>query len=213
MTFAARKIRLVMELRNGGITDTRVLSAIERIPRELFVPPAFRHRAYENRALPIGGGQTISQPLVVAMMTQALEPDRRLKVLEVGTGSGYQASVLALLSRRVYTIERSRALLHQAERRFAALRLHNITTRVGDGSAGWSEQAPFRRILVTAAAESVPPALIDQLGDDGIMVVPVGPARGGQVLVRLRRSGARLDHEELGPVRFVPLVAGGPEAA
>ena len=208
MATATHKARLVMELRNAGITDTKVLSAIERVPREMFVPAAFRDRAYDNSALPIGGGQTISQPLVVARMTQALEPDPRVKVLEIGTGSGYQAAVLATLARRVYTIERAPDLLRQAEARFAELGLHNVTSRRGDGSLGWPEQAPFRRIIVTAAAATVPQLLAEQLAEDGIMVLPLGPARGRQVLVRLRRRGGDLVREDLEEVRFVPLATG-----
>ncbi len=207
MPLAAQKIRLVMQMRNAGITDTDVLSAIERVPRELFVPAAFRDRAYENSALPIGAGQTISQPLVVARMTQALELGGRLKVLEIGTGSGYQSAVLATLCRRVYTIERDRELLRGAEERFKELGLHNVTSRRGDGSRGWVEQAPFRRIIVTAAAETIPEALAGQLAEDGIMVLPLGPHRGEQVLLRVRRRGGGLDYEELERVRFVPLVA------
>ncbi|RMD64114.1 MAG: protein-L-isoaspartate(D-aspartate) O-methyltransferase, partial [Alphaproteobacteria bacterium] len=203
---AARKIRLLMELRRGGITDANVLSAIERIPRELFVPESFQDQAYENRALPIGFGQTLSQPGIVARMTQALCVDRRQKVLEIGTGSGYQAAVLSRLCRRLYTIERVRELQREAEMRFHALRLHNITTRVGDGSRGWPEQAPFLRIIVTAAAATVPGALVDQLGPGGIMVVPIGRPGRGQDLVRLVRMQDGVREEALGPARFVPLV-------
>ena len=214
MSIAARKIRLVMRLRQAGISDTGVLSAIERIPREAFVPPSFQDQAYEDRTLPIGQGQTLSQPQVVARMTQALKLDRRLKVLEVGTGSGYQAAILSRLCRRLYTIERYRALTEEAEERFRALRLHNITTRVGDGSLGWPEQAPFARIIVTAAAAGVPGTLVDQLADGGLMVVPVGRPGAEQVLLRLSRDGDALHEESLGGVRFVPLVAGAvlPEA-
>jgi len=210
VSIAARKIRLVMRLRQAGISDTGVLSAIERIPREAFVPPSFQDQAYEDRTLPIGQGQTLSQPQVVARMTQALKLDRRLKVLEVGTGSGYQAAILS----RLYTIERYRALTEEAEERFRALRLHNITTRVGDGSLGWPEQAPFARIIVTAAAAGVPGMLVDQLADGGLMVVPVGRPGAEQVLLRLSRDGDALHEESLGGVRFVPLVAGAvlPEA-
>jgi len=214
VSIAARKIRLVMRLRQAGISDTGVLSAIERIPREAFVPPSFQDQAYEDRTLPIGQGQTLSQPQVVARMTQALKLDRRLKVLEVGTGSGYQAAILSRLCRRLYTIERYRALTEEAEERFRALRLHNITTRVGDGSLGWPEQAPFARIIVTAAAAGVPGTLVDQLADGGLMVVPVGRPGAEQVLLRLSRDGDALHEESLGGVRFVPLVAGAvlPEA-
>ncbi len=213
MTVAARKIRLIMELRRAGIADTQVLSAIERIPREAFVPAAFQDRAYENQTLPIGFGQTLSQPGVVAAMTEALRPDRRLKALEVGTGSGYQAAILARLCRRLYTIERHRDLQRQAETRLHALRLHNITMRVGDGHKGWPEQAPFARIIVTAAAPQVPATLVDQLGPGGIMVVPVGHSGRDQTLLRLARGeDGQVAEEDLGPVRFVPLVAGLPEA-
>ena len=157
--------------------------------------------------------QTISQPLVVAHMTEALAPGERHKVLEIGTGSGYQAAVLARLCRRVFTLERHRDLLRAAEQRFAALRIHNIVTRHGDGTKGWPEQAPFERILVTAAAADVPPVLLESLADGGVMVIPIGDVHRDQVLVRLTRSGDQIQREELTPVRFVPLVAGLPRAA
>jgi protein-L-isoaspartate(D-aspartate) O-methyltransferase len=203
-------LRLLMELRGAGITDARVLGAIERVPREVFVPAAFKDQAYENVALPIGQGQTISQPLVVALMTEALEVGERDKVLEIGTGSGYQAAVLARLCRRVFTIERHRGLLKEAERRFAGLKIHNITTRFGDGTKGWPEQAPFDRILVTAAAPDLLKKLLDQLAPEGILVAPVGEERRNQQLIRVRRSDGETVTEELGGVRFVPLVAGLP---
>jgi protein-L-isoaspartate(D-aspartate) O-methyltransferase len=203
-------LRLLMELRGAGISDARVLGAIERVPRDLFVPAAFRDQAYENVALPIGHGQTISQPLVVALMTEALEVGERHKVLEIGTGSGYQAAVLARLCRRVFTIERHRALLKEAEQRFAELKLRNITTRFGDGTKGWPEQAPFDRILVTAAAPDLPRKLLDSLAPDGILVAPVGEERRDQQLLRIRRKDGDTVTEELGGVRFVPLVEGLP---
>jgi protein-L-isoaspartate(D-aspartate) O-methyltransferase len=203
-------LRLLMELRGAGITDARVLGAIERVPREVFVPAAFKDQAYENVALPIGHGQTISQPLVVALMTEALDIGERHKVLEVGTGSGYQTAVLARLCRRVFTIERHRALLKEAEQRFAELKLHNVTTRFGDGTKGWPEQAPFDRILVTAAAPDLPRKLLDNLAPDGILVAPVGEERRDQQLLRIRRQDGETVTEELGGVRFVPLVAGLP---
>jgi protein-L-isoaspartate(D-aspartate) O-methyltransferase len=205
-SLADQRIRLIMELRSQGVTDTAVLSAIERVPRELFVPPSFRDHAYENAALPIGMGQTISQPSVVAYMTQALELSDRMKVLEIGTGSGYQAAILAKLARRVYTIERHRELLREAEKRFAELRLRNITTRCADGSKGWPEQAPFDRIVVTAAAPEVPEVLLEQLAVGGILIAPVGKRRGEQHLVRVRRNSDGFARETLWPVRFVPLV-------
>ena len=210
MTVAARKIRLIMRLRRAGISDTKVLSAIERIPREAFVPDSFQDQAYEDRTLPIGHGQTLSQPRVVALMTQALEIDRRIKVLEIGTGSGYQAAVLSRLCRRLYTIERHRELQRAAERRFQELRLHNITARLGDGAKGWPEQAPFARIMVTAAAAGIPESLVDQLAPGGIMVVPVGRPGADQTLLRVTRDEDGFHEEVLGDVRFVPLVAGLP---
>jgi protein-L-isoaspartate(D-aspartate) O-methyltransferase len=211
MTQEARKIRLVMELRRAGIADTAVLSAIERIPREAFVPEPFLDRAYEDTALPIGHGQTLSQPRVVARMTEALAAGRRTKVLEIGTGSGYQAAVLSRLCRRVYTVERHRPLLVAAEARFAALRLSNITARVGDGFKGWREQAPFERIMVTAAARDVPGHLADQLAEGGVMVLPVGRQGRDQNLLRLVRTADGLVEEPLGDVRFVPLLGGLPD--
>jgi protein-L-isoaspartate(D-aspartate) O-methyltransferase len=209
----SRKIRLIMDLRNAGVTDTRVLAAIERIPRETFVEEAFLDQAYANQALPINCGQTISQPLVVGLMTQALEAGDRHKILEVGTGSGYQTAILAKLVRRVYTIERHRDLLLEAERRFNALNLHNITTMVGDGYKGWGAQAPFDRILVTAAARLVPPDLVAQLSDEGgVMVLPVGDVDGlNQEVIRVRKEGKQFKSERMFPVRFVPLVQGVPD--
>ena len=200
------KIQLIMELRSQGITDAGVLSAIERVPRETFVPGGFRHRANDNDALPIGHGQTISQPAVVAYMTSELELEKRMKVLEIGTGSGYQTAVLSRLCRRVYTVERYRALLRGAEKRFQELRLPNVTTKWDDGSRGWPEVAPFERIIVTAAAVDVPPVLLDQLAPGGIMIVPVGGDGEDQQLLKCRKRGADVDYETLWPVRFVPLL-------
>jgi protein-L-isoaspartate(D-aspartate) O-methyltransferase len=208
MTGEPRKIRMVMALRRAGVTDTRVLAAMERTPREFFVPAPFRDKAYEDVALPIGVGQTLSQPAVVGRMTQALELGERMKILEVGTGSGYQTAVLARLVRRVYTVERHRQLLHEAEKRFKQLGLPNITAWINDGNRGWPEQAPFQRILVTAAAPEIPETLLDQLAEGGIMVLPVGPRHGAQVLTRVSRTRAGFEAESLGPIRFVPLAAG-----
>ncbi len=210
MSTPNHRIRLVMDLRAAGIADTAVLSAIERVPREAFVPPTFRDRAYEDAALPIGHAQTLSRPSVVGLMTQALEAGPRSKVLEIGTGSGYQTSVLARMVRRVYTIERHRELLLEAEARFKALRVHNVVTKFGDGWQGWPEQAPFERIIVTAAPVDIPGALVDQLADDGVMVLPVGLEKRAQVLIRVRKTGGRAKIEELDAVRFVPMVAGLP---
>jgi protein-L-isoaspartate(D-aspartate) O-methyltransferase len=212
MSTETRKIRLIMDLRNAGVTDTRVLAAIERVPRESFVEEAFLDQAYANQALPISCGQTISQPLVVGLMTQALELTDRHKVLEVGTGSGYQAAILSKLARRVYTIERHRDLLATAERRFRDLNIHNITTLAADGYKGWPAQQPFDRIMVTAAARIVPPDLVAQLSDEGgIMVLPVGDVGGlHQEVIRVRKEGTQFKSERLFPVRFVPLVEGIP---
>jgi protein-L-isoaspartate(D-aspartate) O-methyltransferase len=206
---AQKKLRLLMELRRAGIGDTRVLGAIEKTPRERFVPATFEDRAYENIALPIGHGQTVSQPYIVALMTEALMPDERHPAIEIGTGSGYQTAVLARLCRRVFSIERHRGLLLEAERRFAALRLTNIVCRAGDGSRGWPEQLPYRRVIVTAAAAEVPVALADGLAPGGVLIVPVGPDYQDQTLLRIRRAEEGFSTEELAPVRFVPLVAGG----
>ncbi|MGH7032423.1 MAG: protein-L-isoaspartate(D-aspartate) O-methyltransferase [Stellaceae bacterium] len=212
MSEAEKLAKLVLELRSGGVTDPRILNAIERVPRALFVPPLFRDRAYENVALPIGHGQTISQPLVVARMTEALELTERHIVLEIGTGSGYQAAVLARLARRVFTVERHRAMLKTAEERFRQLRLHNITVRFGDGTKGWPEQPSFDRIIVTAAAAALPDALLESLAEDGVLVAPVGESKRDQALLRIRRCNGDFTAEELGAVRFVPLVAGLPRS-
>lgn len=206
----SRKIRLLLELRRGGVADTRVLGALEKVPRELFVATPFRDKAYENVTLPIGHHQTISQPLVVGLMTQALKVTDRTKVLEIGTGSGYQAAVLAPLCRRLYTVERHRDLLRDAEGRFAELGITNIVTRAGDGSKGWPEQAPFDRIIVTAAAADVPPVLVSQLAVGGIMVVPVGhgTAEDDQRLLKVTRTEDGADVEDMGKARFVPFIEG-----
>jgi protein-L-isoaspartate(D-aspartate) O-methyltransferase len=207
VTLEARKIRLLMQLRRAGISDTAVLAALERVPRELFVPHAFRDQAYENLALPIGQGQTLSQPEVVAQMTAELALDKTMTVLEIGTGSGYQAAVLARLARRVYTVERHKDLLDEAERRFAELRLHNVTARLGDGSRGWPEPTSFPRILVTCAAELPPEPLLAQLRPGGIMLLPVGGPGRTQELVKLEKTAAGVCETRLGMTRFVPLVA------
>ena len=211
MTDEARRIRLIMELRSQGITDTRVLSAIERVPREIFVAAAFQDQAYENIALPIESGQTISQPYVVAAMTEALEAGEKIKVLEIGTGSGYQAAVLSHLCRRLYTIERHRELLQGAEKRFAQMKLRNVVTKLGDGTKGWPEQAPFDRIIVTAASREAPKPLLDQLAVGGIMVIPLALNGRDQELVKIKRSAEGYTQEAFMPVRFVPLIPDMPE--
>jgi protein-L-isoaspartate(D-aspartate) O-methyltransferase len=205
-----RKVRLIMELRLGGIGDARVLGAIEKTPRELFVLDEFQDQAYENVALPITNGQTISQPYVVALMTEKLELAGREKVLEIGTGSGYQAAILSRLCRRVFTIERHHALVREADERFKTLGLGNIITLLADGGKGWPDQAPFDRIIVTAASPEIPIALVDQLAPGGIMVLPVGPEYHDQRLVRVRRRESDYESQELAWVRFVPMVAGLP---
>lgn len=208
MTIDARILRLVMKLREQGISDTDVLSALERVPRDAFVLDSFADRAYDNNALPIDQGQTISQPYIVAYMTAALRLNDRLKVLEIGTGSGYQTAILSKLCRRVYSVERYPSLLAQAEARLVDLGIHNVTARVGDGHKGWPEQAPFPRIIVTAAAEEMPQSLVDQLDTGGILVMPIGKGRNNQQLVRITKSEDGVHSEDLIPVRFVPLVEG-----
>jgi protein-L-isoaspartate(D-aspartate) O-methyltransferase len=214
----SRAIELVMALRKQGITDTRVLSAIETIPRDVFVDRPFELNAYDNSALPIACGQTISQPYVVAFATQALEIDPKHRVLELGTGSGYQAAILSPLCRMVYTVERHKPLLAQAEDRFRKLRLTNIVTRHGDGLKGWPEGAPFDRILLSAAVPEVPQILIDQLKPAGILVAPVGgdaqSARGvSQSLTKIVKGEQGITRENLLPVMFVPMIEGLPQDA
>ena len=204
-----RRMQFVFALRSHGVTNASVLRAIEATPRLAFLEGIFRDRAFEDVALPIACGQTISQPSVVGLMTQALEVTRRCKVLEIGTGSGYQAAILSRLARRVYTIERHRQLARGARALLQKLELSNITVVMGDGSKGLPEQAPFDRIMITAAAEDdAPRVLIDQLRPGGIMVLPVGRSHAVQTLVKIVKSEAGLDYVDLGAVRFVPLVEG-----
>lgn len=205
---AERKMRFLFQLRSRGVTDTRVLTAMERIDRGLFVRNVFADRAYEDMPLPIACGQTISQPSVVGLMTQALQVNPRDTVLEVGTGSGYQAAVLSQLARRVYTVDRYRRLVREASELFRQLDLANITAITADGSHGLPDQAPFDRIIVTAAAEDPPGPLLEQLKPGGIMVVPVGQSDAVQALIKVTRTSRGFDYEELRPVRFVPLVEG-----
>ncbi len=197
-----------MKLRTSGISDTRVLSAIESIPREIFIGKEFRDKAYDDTALPIDSGQTISQPSIVAWMTWALQVTDRMRVLEIGTGSGYQAAVLSKLCRMVYTVERHKELLLVAQDRFKQLRIHNIMTHLGDGSKGWKSAAPFDRIIVTAAANSVPAPLLAQLAEGGIMVIPVGSSTE-QILLRIEKTPEGIHQQHMMSVRFVPLVEGG----
>lgn len=208
MAGAPDQIGLIMQLRHRGIRDTAVLRAMERVPREEFVDPAFADHAYQDIALPIDCGQTISQPYIVAFMTEKLDPKPNHVVLEIGTGSGYQAAVLSHLCRRVFTLERWRELQKSAERRFANLGLTNITTIIGDGWLGWPPQAPFDRIVVTAAAERAPQALIDQLKIGGRMIIPLGETRDTQQLVQIDKTEEGIAAIPLLPVRFVPLMHG-----
>jgi protein-L-isoaspartate(D-aspartate) O-methyltransferase len=205
---AERKMRFLFALRSRGVTDSRVLTAMEKIDRGLFVRGTFADRAYEDMPLPIACGQTISQPSVVGLMTQALQVNPRDTVLEVGTGSGYQAAILSQLARRVYTVDRYRRLVREAGELFRQLDLVNITPITADGSHGLPDQGPFDRILVTAAAEDPPGPLLEQLKPGGIMVVPVGQSDAVQALIKVTRTSRGFDYEELRPVRFVPLVEG-----
>ena len=208
MTDAQTKMQFLFALRSKGVTDARVLTAMERIDRAAFLRGLFAERAYEDTPLPIACGQTISQPSVVGLMTQALDVQPRHKVLEVGTGSGYQAAILSQLARRVYTIDRFRRLVTEAQGVFDAMGIANITAITADGSFGLAEQAPFDRILLTAAAEDPPGPLLAQLRTGGIMVLPVGQSDTVQSLIRVTRLEKGFDYEELRPVRFVPLIEG-----
>lgn len=198
--------RLIQFLLANGITDQQVLQVIHELPREYFVSQAMFHQAYDNNALPIGQGQTISQPYIVAKMTQMLELQRDSRVLEVGTGSGYQTAILSHLVDHVFSIERIKSLQWEAKRRFKQLDIYNVSTKHGDGWQGWSAKAPFDAIIVTAAAQSVPQALLDQLAEGGRLVIPVGDEQ--QQLYKITRKGNEFISELIEMVRFVPLVAG-----
>ena len=205
---AERKMQFLYALRSKGVTDARVLTAMEAIDRGPFIRGLFASRAYEDMPLPIACGQTISQPSVVGLMSQALQVSSRDKVLEIGTGSGYQAAILRNLARRVYTIDRHRRLVQEARGVFEAMDLNNITAITADGSFGLAEQAPFDRIIVTAAAEDPPGPLLAQLKEGGIMVLPVGQSDTVQHLIRVRKTADGLEYDELRAVRFVPLLEG-----
>jgi len=205
---AVAKMQFFLTLRSRGVNDPRVLEAMERVDRAHFVRGLFTARAYEDVPLPIACGQTISQPSVVGLMTQAAAISPRDVVLEIGTGSGYQAAVLAQLARRVYTVDRHRRLVAEAQAIFDALGLINITATTTDGSFGLPDCAPFDRIIVTAAAEDPPALLMKQLKVGGIMIVPVGQSDAVQSLIKVTRLENGYDYEELRPVRFVPLVEG-----
>jgi len=198
--------RMVEEqIRRRGVRDERVLAAMEEVPRHLFIPKEIRHLAYEDGPLPIGEGQTISQPYIVAEMTAMLRLSGTEKVLEIGTGSGYQTAILARLCRELVTIERLPSLSADAQRRLATMGVGNVTFIVGDGSLGSPEHAPFDRILSAAASPSVPPPWLSQLSEGGIIVLPMG-GRYEQELTRVTRAGSRTETEALGGCRFVPLV-------
>ena len=205
--FYTEKAQLIMILRGMGVFDPEILSALETVPRELFVPAALRRHAYENASLPIALDQTISQPYVVARMTEALQLTGRERVLEIGCGSGYQSAILTFLCRRVYSIERLKPLLVDAENRLRDLRISNISLRHGDGAKGWPEAAPFDRIILTCGTCNIPDMLLQQLKIDGIMVAPEG-AEGAQQLVVITRRKTGFDRNILMPVTFVPLKEG-----
>jgi protein-L-isoaspartate(D-aspartate) O-methyltransferase len=202
------QMKFLLDLRQRGIMDAAVLRAMEEVPREKFVMPEHARSAYADRAMPIACGQTISQPYVVAYMTEQLGVQPHHRVLEVGTGSGYQAAILSRLAAKVTTIERYRTLADAARIRLKAVRYDNVDVIAGDGMAGAPDRAPFDRIMVTAAAEAVPPALIDQLAVGGIMILPLGPQDDHQSLVKLVRTEQGVERAELIGVRFVPLLPG-----
>ncbi|MDW6018060.1 protein-L-isoaspartate(D-aspartate) O-methyltransferase [Vibrio plantisponsor] len=198
--------KLIQFLLANGITDQQVLQVIHQLPREYFVSQAMVHQAYDNNALPIGQGQTISQPYIVAKMTQMLELQRNSRVLEVGTGSGYQTAILSHLVEHVFSVERIKSLQWEAKRRLKQLDIYNVSTKHGDGWQGWAAKAPFDAIIVTAAAQKVPQALLDQLADGGRLVIPVGEDE--QQLYKIIRKGDEFISQLIETVRFVPLVAG-----
>lgn len=213
MTPDEDRMQFIYTLRSRGVTDAATLKAMEATPRQEFLEGIFQARAYEDTALPISCGQTISQPSIVGLMTQALQVGRRDKVLEIGTGSGYQAAVLSHLARRVYTLERHRPLARRAKALFERLDMHNVTVIEGDGTLGWPEQAPFDRIILTAAAEDPPGPLLEQLRPGGIMVLPVGQTDTVQTLIKVVKSDEGYDYMPLADVRFVPLLEGMAEDA
>jgi protein-L-isoaspartate(D-aspartate) O-methyltransferase len=202
------RMEFLLNLRRHGITDAAVLKAMDEVPREHFVTQTYADMAYADQALPIACGQTISQPYVVAYMTERLAVKPAHRVLEVGTGSGYQAAILSRLCREVVSVERYRTLADAARTRLATLGYTNVEVVVGDGLSGFPAKAPYDRIIVTAAAEKIPQALVDQLGEGGVMVLPLGPHNDGQVIVALTKTAQGLEREDLIGVRFVPLLPG-----
>ena len=202
-----KKIRLILELRETGIFDSNILSAIEKIPREKFIPDNFRNQAYDNIALPIGDNQTISQPFVVAKMTQLLEVNSKHKILEIGTGSGYQSAVLSKLVRRVYTIERIKNLLLKAEQTFSELKISNIVSKYADGNLGWKEQIPFDRIIITAATSNITKEIASQIHEGGIIVSPM-IKKNRQIIIKYKKTNNVLKSEIFDDVLFVPNLSG-----
>ena len=205
---ATLKMQFLFSLRKAGVLDKQVLDAMERVDRKNFVNGVFSEKAYEDTPLPIACGQTISQPTVVGLMTQALQVTSRDKVLEVGTGSGYQAAILSLLARRVYTIERHSVLVSNANKVFQKLNISNVTTILADGGYGLEQQAPFDRIIVTAASDDPPASLLSQLKIGGIMIIPVGQSDNMQNLIKIAKTDEGYEYHDFQAVRFVPLVAG-----
>ena len=203
-----QKMQFILTIRSKGVFDNNVLKALETVKREQFLKGLFAQRAYEDTPLPIECGQTISQPSIVGLMTQALKITNRDKILEIGTGSGYQTAILSQLARRIYSVERFKPLYEEARTIFRKLQLNNITSVWGDGSKGVVEQQPFDRIIVTAAAEDPPPTLLNQLKIGGIMVIPVGQSDEIQKLIRVERTEKNFKYEDLCDVRFVPLLEG-----
>ena len=206
-----QKMQFILSIRSKGVVDNNVLKALETVNREQFLKGLFAQRAYEDTPLPIDCGQTISQPSIVGLMTQALRVTNRDKILEIGTGSGYQTAILSKLARRIYSVERFKPLYEEARAIFRKLQLNNITSVWGDGSQGVVEQQPFDRIIVTAAAEDPPPTLLNQLKIGGIMVIPVGQSDEIQKLIRVERTKNNFKYEDLCDVRFVPLLEGREE--
>ncbi|WP_336368512.1 protein-L-isoaspartate(D-aspartate) O-methyltransferase [Marinobacter sp. C2H3] len=206
MTSRRTRMRLIQRLREAGIASERVLDAMADLPRHIFLDEALAHRAYEDTALPIGYGQTLSQPYIVARMTEFLEQHQPRRVLELGTGSGYQTALLCRLFPEVYSVERIKPLQDRARDRLRQLGVRNAMLRHADGGMGWPEKAPFDGIIVTAAPSEIPHELLDQLADGGVLIAPVGDEH--QVLVEVTRHGDAFERRELEPVRFVPLLGG-----
>ena len=201
-----RKIRLILELRESGISNSNVLSALEIIPREKFIPLNYRNQAYENIALPIGDNQTISQPYVVAKMTELLEPEKSSIVMEVGTGSGYQTAVLSHLFKRIYTIERHKKLIDKAENTLNNLKINNIVYYHGDGTKGWPAKFNFKRIIITAVSKKVPKKILSQLSNNGILILPL-IYNQNQYITKITKKNEKFSYKKYWKVRFVPLIS------